>query len=180
MIHMSENALWEDALEYNEWLDSARENVELMKARFNDLMLNEQEEEDLAGIGNEIHILVIGTDRCNDTAGNLPVLARMASLSSRVHLKVLDSDENARAHQNYRVNGKRKTPVVLFLNQDNEELCRWVERPNAAYRTLSEQASTIDDRRDFLKSLYSDPEILRQSLSELMPLLLRSDYLLQV
>ncbi|MGV9169979.1 MAG: thioredoxin family protein [Promethearchaeia archaeon] len=177
---MPENALWEDALEHSEWLDSARENVELMKARFNDLMLDEQEAEELAGIQNEIHILVIGTDRCNDTAGNLPVLARMASLSSLVHLRILDSDENARVHQNYRVNGKRKTPVVLFLNQNNEELCRWIERPNAAYRTLGEQASSIDDRRDFLKRLYSDPEILRQSLGELMPLLLRADYLLQV
>lgn len=180
VIHMSENALWEEAIEHSKWLDSARENVELMKARFNDLMLNEQEEEELAAMQNEIHILVIGTDRCNDTAGNLPVLARMASLSSRVHLRVLDSDDNAKAHQNYRVNGKRKTPVVLFLNKDNQELCRWVERPNAAYRTLHEQAGSIDDRRDFLKSLYSDPEILRQSLSELMPLLIRSDYLLQV
>ncbi|MFX0107014.1 MAG: thioredoxin family protein, partial [Candidatus Hodarchaeota archaeon] len=118
-------------------------------------------------------------DRCNDTAGNIPVLARMASLSSKIHLRVLDSDKNAKVHQNFRVNGKRKTPVVLFMSKDGAELCRWVERSNAAYKLVNEISNpSIEDRRQQLKSLYSDPEILRQSLGEFTHLLIRADYVL--
>jgi hypothetical protein len=176
---MCEKADWDSAVEYSKFLKKARENVEIMKARFNDLMLNETEQETLGSIQNEIRILVIGTDRCNDTAGNLPVLARMASFAPKIKLRMLDSDKNASLHQQYKVNGKRKTPVVLFMSEDNEELCRWVERPNAAYRIVNEAATpSVAGRRKSLKSLYSDPEILRQSLGEFMNLLVRADFVL--
>jgi hypothetical protein len=176
---MSGVSEWDEAIEYDEFIDSARENVELMKARFNDLMINEEETEILRSIENEIHILVIGMDRCNDTAGNLPVLARIVSISPTLSLRILESDKNARFHQNYKVNGKRKTPVVLFLNNENEELLRWAERPNAAYRVMNELPNgSVDDRRETLRKLYSDPEILRQSLGEFLDLILRGDYIL--
>ncbi len=176
---MSEDAQWAEAMSYEEFLDNARENVELMRARFNDLMLNEQEQEMLASIQNPIRILVLGTDRCNDTAGVLPVLARIASLAPNVELRVLDSDRHARYHERFRVNGKRKTPVVLFLNKDSEELVRWVERPNAAYKIINEKTNpALEDRRAALKRLYSDPEIQRQTFGEFLELLLRADYIL--
>ncbi len=175
---MSEISEWNSAIGFDEFLETARENVELMRARFNDLMLNESEEDLLRSIQNEINILVIGTDHCYDTAGNLPILARMASFSSKVQLRVIDSAQNARFHQNYRVNGKRKTPVVLFLSSELNELCRWIERPNAAYKIMNQKNMPLEDWRAELKKLYSDPEIQRQSLSELLALLLRADLLL--
>jgi len=179
---MSEHTMktaWDKAVDYETFLKSARENVELMRARFHDLMLNESEEDTLKGIQNEIRILVIGTDRCNDTAGNLPVLARIISLTPKVQLRVLDSDSNAQFHQQYKVNGKRKTPVVLFLSSELEELCRWVERPNAAYKMINEKSNpSVEDRRAALKKLYSDPEILHQSLGEFVELLFRADLIL--
>ncbi|MFX1260512.1 MAG: thioredoxin family protein [Promethearchaeota archaeon] len=176
---MCETADWDSAVEYDTFLKNARENVELMKARYTDLMLNEAEQETLSSIQNEIRILVIGTDRCDDSAGNIPVLARMTALSPRLKLRVLDSDKNAKLHQQYKVNGKRKTPVVLFMSEENQEICRWVERPNAAYKHVNQGSKPVlADRKAALKSLYSDSEILRQSLSEFMSLLIRSDYVL--
>ncbi len=176
---MSYNAEWEKAVPYEEFLESARENVELMKARFNDLMISEEESALIQGTQNEVNILVIGTDRCNDTAGNLPVLARIASLSPKIHLRIIDSDKNAQFHQLFKVNGKRKTPVVLFLNSDLAELCRWIERPNAAYELINEMNNpSLEDRRAQLRQLYSDPEILRQSLGEFLHLVRRADLIL--
>ncbi|MHA1956442.1 MAG: thioredoxin family protein [Candidatus Thorarchaeota archaeon] len=175
---MSEIVEWNDAISYDKFLKSARENVELMKARYSDLMLSESDEETFAGIQNEIKILVIGRDSCNDTAGNVPVLAKMAAASAKVDLRILDSDSNARIHQQFRVNGKRKTPVVLFLSEELNELCRWVERPNAVYKITNEKKNGPEDRRSELRKLYSDPEILRQSLNELTEMLVRADLLL--
>ncbi len=175
---MSEVTAWDSAVGFDEFLETARENIELMKARFNDLMLNESEEESIRSIQNQVKILVIGTDRCNDTAGIVPILARMASLSPNVELRIIDSDTNAGLHKNYRVNGKRKTPVVLFLSSELLELCRWVERPNAAYKIMNEKNLSLEDRRTELKRLYSDPEIQRQSFTELLNMLIRADLLL--
>lgn len=176
---MCETADWDSAVDYGAFLKAARENVELMKARYADLMLSESEQEVLSSIQNEIRILIIGTDRCDDSAGNIPVLARMSSLSPKLKLRVLDSDKNAKLHEQYKVNGKRKTPVVLFLSDENQELTRWVERPNAAYKQVNEKSKpSLDDRKVSLRNLYSDSEILRQSLAEFMNLLMRSDYVL--
>ena len=176
---MAENAEWDTAITYKNFLKKAREHVELMKARYNDLQLNEIDLETLGSIQNDIRILVIGTDRCSDSAGTIPILARIGAASPKIELRVLDSDANARYHQQFRVNGKRKTPVVLFLSQDHEELCRWVERPNAAYKVINEGTiNAADDQRDGLTKLYSDPEIQRQALNEFISLVLRSDFIL--
>ena len=176
---MTENKEWQKAVEYNKFLGKARENVELMKARYNDLVLSESSYDTLKSIQNNIRILVIGNDRCDDTAGNLPILARIADESSKIELRILDSDADARYHQQFKVNGKRKTPVVLFLNSELEELCRWVERPNAVYRLINEGNSpSLEARKSELKKLYSDSEIQQQSLNEFVRLVLRSDYIL--
>lgn len=176
---MSENTEWEKAVTYKQFLTRARENVEMIKARFNDFILNEEDIDEISSIQNNIRILVIGAERCNDTAGNLPVLAKIAESTTRVELRVLDSDKHAEYHQRFKVNGKMKTPVVLFLNTSNEELCRWVERPNAAYKIINEANNpSLEDRRKALKQLYSDPEIQRQSFYEFMNLIIRSDFIL--
>lgn len=178
VVSMTEIAEWKDAISYTDFLKKARENVELMKARFSDFILSEEDEDMLRRIQNPINILVIGNDRCNDTAGNLPVLAKMESMSKNIKLRILDSDKYARFHEQFRVNGKRKTPVVLFLSSELNELCRWVERPNAVYQFVNETNLSMDDRRGTLRKLYSDPEILRQSFTELSDLLMRADLLL--
>ena len=177
--NMAENAQWDIAIDYKNFLKKAREHVELMKARFNDLQLNEVDLETLGSIQNDIRILVIGTDRCSDSIGVIPILARIDAATPKVELGILDSDANARYHQQFKVNGKRKTPVVLFLNKDLEELCRWVERPNAAYKVVNEGTiNTNEDRTNGLMKLYSDPEIQRQALNEFLSLVLRSDFIL--
>jgi len=175
---MTEITEWNDAIPYTKFIASARENVELMKARYSDLLINEADEQKLKSLQNEIKILVIGSDRCNDTAGNLPVLARMASLSSKVELRFLDADKYTNLHQQFKVNDKRKTPVVLFLSSELFELVRWIERTNMVYKLINEKNLTPDERRTELRKVYSDPEILRQSLHTLTELLLRADFIL--
>jgi len=176
---MAESAEWNKAVTYADFLKNARENIELMKARYDDFQFNESDLETLGSIQNDIKILVIGTERCNDTAGNLPILAKMAEASPKILLRILDSDLNAEFHQQFKVNGKRKTPVVLFLNKEYEELCRWVERSNAAYRIINVgTVEAVEERRAALKKLYSDPEIQRQSLNEFLRLVLRADFIL--
>ena len=176
---MSEDAQWENAIEYKKFLKGARENVESMKARYTDLQITEQDLEHLRSLQNDLLILVIGTDRCSDTAGNVPILAKMADISSKLQLRILDSDAHAEYHQQFKVNGKRKTPVVLFLSPKYEELCRWVERPNAAYKVNNEATNlSLESRTKELKKLYSDTEIQRQSVNEFMDLILRADFIL--
>lgn len=176
---MSEDSQWNNAMDYKTFLKDARENVEIMKARYNDLQITEQDLEHLRSLQNNIQILVIGSDRCNDTAGNLPLLAKMTDISTKLQLRILDSDANAKYHQQFKVNGKRKTPVVLFLSPDHQELCRWVERPNAAYKVINEATNpSLESRRKELKQLYSDAEIQRQSVNEFMSLILRADFIL--
>ena len=176
---MSENAEWENAIEYKKFLKGARENVEIMKARYKDLEITEQDLEYLRSLQNDLRILVIGTDRCSDTAGNMPILAKIADISSKLQLRILDSDAHTGYHQQFKVNGKRKTPVVLLLSSEHEELCRWVERPNAAYKVMNEATnSSVESRTKELKKLYGDTEIQRQSVNEFMSLILRADFIL--
>jgi hypothetical protein len=176
---MTENAEWKKAVQYKEFLTKARENVELIKARYNGLVIGESYHDTIQSIQNDIKILIIGNDRCDDTAGTLPILARICDDSHKLELRILDSDAHARYHQEFKVNGKRKTPVILFLNSNLEELCRWVERPNAVYKLINEKSNpSLEARKNELKKLYSDSEIQQQTLHEFMRLILRADFIL--
>jgi hypothetical protein len=87
---MTENVEWKKAVTYTDFVKNARENIELMKARYNDLQLNEADLDTLKSIQNDIKILVLGTERCNDTAGNLPILAKLADASTKIQLRIIN------------------------------------------------------------------------------------------
>ena len=53
---MTEIAEWNDAIDYETFLKNARENVELMKARYSDFVLNEVDEASLKGIQKKLII----------------------------------------------------------------------------------------------------------------------------
>ena len=47
---MAENAEWDTAITYKDFLKNAREHVEIMKARYNDLQLTEADLDTLGSI----------------------------------------------------------------------------------------------------------------------------------
>jgi len=74
--------------------------------------------------------VILSESWCGDVAQNLPVLNKMAELSSAIELKTLLRDENPEIMNNYLTNGGTAIPKLICLQKDNgKEMGTWGPRP---------------------------------------------------
>jgi len=78
--------------------------------------------------------MVITDDWCGDSAFTLPAIARAASLSDHVTLRILRRDDHLDIMDQYLTNGSRSIPKLVAFSSDGEELFTWGPRPVAAKR----------------------------------------------
>jgi hypothetical protein len=73
---------------------------------------------------------VITEGWCGDASQVLPVIAKIASHSDRIDLKLILRDENTEIMNNYLTNGGMAIPILVAVNErTGEELPHWGPRP---------------------------------------------------
>lgn len=82
--------------------------------------------------------LVITEGWCGDAAQNLPVIAKMAALSSNINLKLVLRDENLDLMDLFLTNGGRSIPKLIILDQENNVLNTWGPRPRIATKMVAD------------------------------------------
>jgi len=81
--------------------------------------------------GAKFNSLVIAEDWCGDRSSMIPYLARLATLTRNIELRVLRRDEHPVVMDQYLTHGARARPIVIVLNPRFEELGYWGPRPRA-------------------------------------------------
>ena len=77
--------------------------------------------------------LIITESWCGDAAQSLPVIARLASLSPTIQLRIILRDEHPDIIDMFLTNGGRAIPKLLCLNPDTfEVIWDWGPRPKGA------------------------------------------------
>ncbi len=75
------------------------------------------------------HLLVISEDWCGDAVNSVPVVARLADLTSGLDLRVLARDEHPALMDAHLTNGTRSIPIVVALDDGFTPLGAWGPRP---------------------------------------------------
>jgi len=73
--------------------------------------------------------MVLTDDWCGDSAFSLPIIARAASLSDHVTLRILRRDDNLDIMDQYLTGGSRSVPKLVAFSEDGDELFEWGPRP---------------------------------------------------
>lgn len=116
--------------------------------------LQQNEIDSLSKTNGNFTLLVITEPWCGDAASIVPVLAKLASSSEKLDLKLILRDEHPEVMDNYLTNGSRSIPKVVILDEDLNELGVWGPRPQAAMKLLHEFKSNPDmDRETFYKNI---------------------------
>lgn len=77
-----------------------------------------------------LNVLVLAEDWCGDVIANLPILGRIAAESGKLNVRVFLRDQNPDLMDQYLNQGKyRSIPVFVFLDDEMNEIGRFVERP---------------------------------------------------
>jgi len=96
------------------------------------------------GLPEPVNTLVITEDWCGDALANLPVLAKVASETGKLNLRVFLRDQNLDLADQYLKEGKyRSVPVFVFFDQQMRELGHFIERPARATAEMAEATAQL-------------------------------------
>ncbi len=107
--------------------------------------LTEEERKFFSGISQARYVLMLAENWCGDVHRNSPLLARIAEAMPGCELRVFLRDQNADLRDCFLNNGYQSIPVVVFFDQDWNEIGRWIERAHAATAKVTGiRARTVD------------------------------------
>jgi uncharacterized protein YdaT len=107
--------------------------------------LTEDERRFFSSIRQARHALMLAENWCSDVHRNSPMLARIVEAMPNCDLRVFFRDENLDLADAFLNNGYRSIPVLVFFDQDWNEIARWIERPHTAtQRAFAIRQKTTD------------------------------------
>ena len=80
--------------------------------------------------------MIITEAWCGDAANILPVVIKMAEADKRVSLKIILRDQNLKIMDRFLTDGSRAIPIVIFFDDNFNELTSWGARPKPAQQIV--------------------------------------------
>lgn len=135
--------LWQQATPYHEFVRDAHANRELWAGMDRIAHVPEWAIAAVRASGEKFNLLVLAEDWCGDGSSTIPYLAKLATLTKAIEVRVLRRDEHPVVMDRYLTNGTRAIPIVIVLNRRLEELGHWGPRPRALQEWVQrERAAT--------------------------------------
>lgn len=148
-------------LNHKQYVDLTKQEIELQnsgtvsedaKKRIEDLKLNLHRMtriEKYYVVSDELKVLIqkinlpqtwmiISETWCGDSAQNIPYIAKIAELNSKINLKIILRDINPELMDKYLTNGTRSIPILAALDEEGEELFKWGPRPQEAKQLIAD------------------------------------------
>ena len=107
--------------------------------------LTEDERKFFNGISQVKYALMLAENWCGDVHRNSPLLAHVCEAMPGCDLRVFLRDQNVDLRDAFLNNGYQSIPVIVFFDQDWNEIGRWIERAHAATNKATNlRAKTVD------------------------------------
>jgi hypothetical protein len=125
-----------------ELLDYTTLNVQRMHRLDKTITISDEVKERLAMLHCNIHWLLLTEAWCGDAAQNVPVLAKMAEASDKIHLRLLLRDEHLDIMDQFLTNGGRAIPKLIILDGNFKVTGSWGPRPAEIQAQVMENKRT--------------------------------------
>jgi hypothetical protein len=107
--------------------------------------LTEDERKFFGSVKNVKYVMMLAENWCGDVHRNSPLIAHVADAIPGAELRVFFRDKEADLRDTFLNNGYQSIPVVVFFDQNWNEVGRWFERAHAATtKAALIRAKTID------------------------------------
>lgn len=135
-------------------LNYAKMNLQRMKRLNKTVELSDELKTVISESKKEMIWLVITEGWCGDAAQNIPVLNKIAELSSTIQMKLILRDENLEVMDEFLTNGGRSIPKLIVLDKNTLEIIdTWGPRPNPALDLINEFKAKEIEYKDFVKDV---------------------------
>ena len=134
--------------------------LQRMNRIFKTFKLNPAQETRVKSTANNLKLLVITEGWCGDASQILPVVEKLAN-ALNVSTHYVLRDENMELMEKYKTNGAASIPIIIGVNEENEEAFRFGPRPQAGMEMLSRFKSnpdtySADDFHEDLQKYYNN------------------------
>lgn len=130
-------------------------------------LISKIDDKKLARINRKMKVLVIGENWCGDCANGIPVISVLAETLGNWEFAIASKtpfEEEFIRH--YCTAGRQKIPVIIFSDDDGDEIYRWVERPTRSYIILADLQSKKLPKEEYIAKYKSNPELKVPNLTE--------------
>src|SRR5512145_788690 len=108
-------------------------------------VLTEDERKFFARVTQVRYVLMMAENWCGDVHRNSPLVAHAVEAMPNAQLRVFFRDQNLDLTDCFLNNGFRSIPIVVFFDEDWNEVGRWIERAHAATaKVVGIRARTLD------------------------------------
>lgn len=138
-----------------EHIDATTINAQRMKRIDKQCVISNELTTIINSISKPYTWLLITESWCGDGAQCIPVVAKMAELSSNIKLDIIFRDENLEIMDSFLTNGSRAIPKLIFIQ--NEQVVRsWGPRPKAIQAMVTEYKKQNPDAThdEFVNNLH--------------------------
>jgi len=130
-------------------------------------LLAEIDQKSLDTANGTIKVLCIAENWCGDCANGVPVIARLAEEMDQWDFKIAARDDHEELVELYYTTaGRKKIPVIVFADEDGDEICRWTERPLRSYQLLKELMEKKLPKEEYMSEYRKNPELKPPQVTE--------------
>lgn len=97
---------------------------------------------------------IITESWCGDSAQNLPIIAKLASLSEKINFKIVLRNSNLDFMDLHLTNGKRSIPKLIVFDENDNELFIWGPRPAEAQNLFTNLKNDGVEKSEINKQLH--------------------------
>jgi len=124
-------------------------------SRLNKTFIPADETKDIfSQIETKQHWFVISESWCGDSAQNLPIIAKLASLSEKINFKIVLRNSNLDFMDLYLTNGNRCIPKLIVFDENENELFLWGPRPTEAQNLFTNLKNKGVEKSEINKQLH--------------------------
>ena len=135
---------WDKGITYDAFKAGMSRNRERVDENEKRVVLDPETVRAFRALPNRLNVLVLAEDWCGDVIANLPVLGRLAREVGTLDVRIFYRDQNLDLMEHWLNQGKYQSiPVIVFFDQDLNELAHWIERPSSVTELRAKKRSEI-------------------------------------
>ncbi|MFX0123843.1 MAG: thioredoxin family protein [Candidatus Hodarchaeota archaeon] len=148
------NKMFENGISYQEYAKKSDKHVERMKDSWS---ISEKEvkklsQAQISRLNEKLHILCIAENWCGDCANGVPIIARLAEEADHWDFRIVSRDNfREEVDMFYTSAGRKKIPIIIFADEDGDEIIRWIERPTRSYHLLGKLRDQNLSKEEFIE-----------------------------
>jgi hypothetical protein len=166
--------LWGKAKPFHEFLEGVKAREDQWRSRFANAAVEAEALTEVRALPGRRRILAIAEDRCSDSAWALPYIAKLAAaVPDRLELRVIGRAEGRRVQSAHVTpDGRLATPTVAVLDEQNNFIGAWVERPAELQKWFIEKKPLLssEDLHEQMARWYNE-DAGRSTIRELLVIL---------